>query len=107
MYVVRSIVAALRAASSDLRQGAEQVVAAAGQDSTSSQSLSQGATGQAASLEETSASMEEMASMTRQNAANAQSAAQVMQQVDSRVQDSNTALADMVVSMNEIHESSQ
>ncbi len=107
VFVVRQIVAALRAASEQLRQGAEQVVAAASQVSTSSQSLSQGATEQAASLEETSASMEEMASMTRQNAANAQSAAEVMTQVDAKVKDSNHALADMVVSMNDIHESSQ
>ena len=107
VFVVRQIVSSLRAASGELRQGAEQVVAAAGQVSTSSQSLSQGATEQAASLEETSASMEEMAPMTRQNAANAQSAAEVMQQVDARVKDSNSALADMVVSMNDIHESSQ
>ncbi len=106
-FVVRQIVAALRSASRELRQGSEQVVSASNQVSTSAQSLSQGATEQAASLEETSASMEEMASMTRQNAANAQSAAELMQQVDVRVKDSNTALTDMVVSMNEIHESSQ
>ena len=42
-------------------------MSAASQVATSSQSLSQGATEQAASLEETSASMEEMASMTRKN----------------------------------------
>jgi methyl-accepting chemotaxis protein len=61
------------------------VLRAASEVARASQSLSQGATEQAASLEETSASMEEMASMTRQgrgrqpeNAENSQAAATLM-----------------------------
>ncbi|HYM26009.1 MAG TPA: methyl-accepting chemotaxis protein, partial [Vicinamibacterales bacterium] len=77
------------------------------QVSTSAQSLSQGATEQAASLEETSASMEEMSSMTRRNAENSQSAADLMGEVDTRVKDSNQALSDMVASMGSIRESSR
>jgi methyl-accepting chemotaxis protein len=106
-FVVRQIVAALRAASSELKQGSEQVASASSQVSTSAQSLSQGATEQAASLEETSASMEEMASMTRQNAENAQSAASLMGEVDGQVRESNHALGQMVTSMSAIRESSQ
>jgi methyl-accepting chemotaxis protein len=90
-----------------LSTGAEQVASASGQVATSAQSLSQGATEQAASLEETSASMEEMASMTRKNAESTQEAAGLMGDVDSRVQESNRSLADMVTSMNAIQESSQ
>jgi methyl-accepting chemotaxis protein len=75
--------------------------------STSAQSLSQGATTQAASLEETSASMEEMASMTRQNAENSQKAAALMTDVDAQVRASNETLAEMVTSMGAIQESSQ
>jgi methyl-accepting chemotaxis protein/methyl-accepting chemotaxis protein-1 (serine sensor receptor) len=75
--------------------------------STSAQSLSQGATTQAASLEETSASMEEMASMTRQNAENSQNAAALMSDVDSQVRASNETLAEMVTSMAAIQDSSQ
>src|SRR5262249_34291409 len=78
-----------------LTQAAHGTASAAGQVSTSSQSLSQGATEQAASLEETSASMEEMASMTRRNAENSQNAAGLMGEVDARVKDSNQALGDM------------
>ena len=90
-----------------LSETAEGTTAAAGQVSVTAQSLSQGATEQAASLEETSASMEEMASMTRKNAENSQSAAQLMADVDGRVRDSNVALDGMVSSMKSIQQSSQ
>jgi methyl-accepting chemotaxis protein len=90
----------------DLVAGAEQVASASGQLSASSQTLSQGASGQAASLEETSASMEEMASMTRRNADNSATAAQLMREVDGRVQSSNGALTAMVASMGAIEQSS-
>ena len=82
------------------------VVSAAGQVAVSSQSLSQGATEQAASLEETSASMEEMASMTRRNAEHSQKAVAVMADVDRQVTQSNGALGVMVTSMTAITESS-
>ena len=73
---------------------------------TSSQSLSQGATEQAASLEETSASMEEMASMTRKTSENAHQAATLVTGVAQQVEESNAALAGMVTSMSAIRESS-
>ena len=57
-----------------VREQAQLTEAAQGTVSTSAQSLSQGATEQAASLEETSASMEDMASMTRKNAESSASA---------------------------------
>jgi methyl-accepting chemotaxis protein len=106
-YITTTTNRALRTSLSELTEGAEQVVSASGQVATSAQSLSQGATEQAASLEETSASMEEMASMTRKNAENSQSAAGLMAEVDVRVRESNTALADMVTSMASIQESSK
>ena len=83
----------------DLSRAPSRSSSAAAQVATSSQSLSQGATEQAASLEETSASMEEMASMTRKNAENSQQAAALMAEVDAQVDDSNAALTDMVASM--------
>jgi methyl-accepting chemotaxis protein/methyl-accepting chemotaxis protein-1 (serine sensor receptor) len=73
----------------------------------SSQSLSQGATEQAASLEETSASMEEMASMTQQVAQTSRWAAELLADVDARVDTSTAALAAMVTSTAAIRESSQ
>jgi methyl-accepting chemotaxis protein len=105
--LVVSINKSLTGSLDQLSSGAEQVASASGQVATSAQSLSQGATEQAASLEETSASMEEMASMTRKNAESTQEAASLMGDVDSRVQESNRSLADMVTSMNAIQESSQ
>jgi methyl-accepting chemotaxis protein/methyl-accepting chemotaxis protein-1 (serine sensor receptor) len=96
----------LRAISTELRRGAEQVTSASTQVASSAQSLSQGATEQAASLEETSASMEEMASMTRKNAENAARAATLVASVSKQVTDSNAALGQMVTSMTAIKESS-
>ncbi|MGE0039917.1 MAG: methyl-accepting chemotaxis protein [Vicinamibacterales bacterium] len=90
----------------ELREGAEQVVAASSQVSTSAQTLSQGATEQAASLEETSASMEEMASMTRRNAENARQVSDLVAAMDERVSLSGAALERMVGSMRAIQESS-
>ncbi len=105
--IIRTTNRVLGDAVETLTEGSTQLVSAAGQVATSSQSLSQGATEQAASLEETSASMEEMASMTRQNAENSQSAASLMTDVDAKVQGSNEALSHMVSSMASIQESSQ
>ena len=107
--VERSVVDAIRSLrkqSHELREGTEHVVAAASQVATSAQGLSQQSTHQAASLQETSASMEEMASMTRKNAENAVHAADLATEVAQQVQQSNSALSDMVASMTAIRESS-
>ena len=105
-WAVRGINAALHATAVDLRDGAQQVAAAATQVSGSAQSLSRGASEQAASLEETSASMEEMASMTRRNAENSESAAGLMSDADRMVERSNAALSEMVGSMKSISDAS-
>ena len=55
----------------DLTEGSTQGASAAGQISESSQSLSDGAAQQAASIEETSSDMEEISSMVNQDADNA------------------------------------
>ncbi len=106
VYVVSRTNTTLRAVAEELREGALQVAAAAGQVATSGQSLSQGATEQAAALEETSASMEELASMTRKNAENAQQVATLVASMGQQVQGSNEALGEMVGSMKSIRESS-
>jgi methyl-accepting chemotaxis protein len=105
--ISRSITGPLIETGSELGTNAQQIVSAASEVAASAQSLSQGATEQAAALEETSASMEEMSSMTRQNAEHSQTAAALMSEVDTGVQDANSALRDMVVSMGAIQESSQ
>ena len=104
---IRSIGGTLRGVASDLAEGGEHLLVTAHVVADSAQSLSHGASEQAASLEETSASMEEMASMTRQNAQHTQTAVQLMSEVDARVHHSNVLLAGMVGSMNAIRDSSR
>jgi methyl-accepting chemotaxis protein len=71
LLITRSIVGPLRRVIGGLTAGSQQTASAAGQVSSASVSLADGASRQAAAIEETSSSMEEMAAMTRQNAANA------------------------------------
>jgi methyl-accepting chemotaxis protein len=106
-YIVHNVHFTLKSAATKLSAGAEMVVAAAGQVSSSSQSLSQSATEQAASLEETSASVEQLALMTRKNADAANQVVGHLEEVDSRANESNQALGDMVVSMGGIQDSSR
>src|SRR5262245_44322385 len=96
----------LQATTNEILESAGQVLQLSRMVATSSQSLSQGATEQAASLEETSASMEEMASMTRRNAENATQATRLVTDVAGQVTASNAALTEMVTSMAAIKESS-
>jgi methyl-accepting chemotaxis protein len=72
--ISRSVSGVLHRTIADMSGGAEQTAAAAGQVSTASQALAEGASEQAASLEETSSSLEEMASMTKRNSENAEKA---------------------------------
>ena len=76
------------------------------QIASASQTLSHGASQQAASLEESSASMEEMAATTRTNAENSAKAAAMMAETDECVRDAHRALDQMVASMEGIKESS-
>jgi methyl-accepting chemotaxis protein/methyl-accepting chemotaxis protein-1 (serine sensor receptor) len=106
VWTLRHTKTSLGAVAARLREGSEVLVQAAGQVAASAQSLSRGASDQAAALEETSSSMEEMASMTRANADNSQQAAELMAQVGSEVDRSNTLLQEMVGSMESIRQSS-
>ncbi len=96
----------LQATASEIRESAGQVLQLSRLVATSSQSLSQGASEQAASLEETSGSMEEMASMTRKNAESATQATRLVKDVALQVTASNSALGEMVTSMTGIKDSS-
>jgi methyl-accepting chemotaxis protein len=68
------IVREMRRISGVLSDTCQQFIHASGQISSSSQTLAEGASEQAASIEETSASLEELSSMTKRNAGNAQKA---------------------------------
>ncbi len=101
-----SVTARISSSVTALTSAMEQTTAAASQVAESAQSLARGSTEHAASLEETSASMEEMASLTRRNAENSHEAAGTMSETGKMVTDANAALADLVVSMNAIKQSS-
>jgi len=76
--IARTIVNVLSKMSGRIDLGAEKFALSTTQVSTTSNTLAQGASDQAASLEETSASLEEMASRTQQNADNARLATELM-----------------------------
>jgi methyl-accepting chemotaxis protein len=102
----RLLVAPLRQLSGDLAEGARQVQDVSSQLGTSSQSLAQGATEQAASLEETSASMEQINSMAAQNVDHSKRAVALMGETSTSVTAVNRSLEQMLQSMHEIGTSS-
>jgi len=102
LMITRSIVGPLRRIIGGLTAGSQQTASAAGQVSSASVSLADGASRQAAAIEETSSSMEEMVAMVRQNSSNAAKAnslaAQTKQSADRGVdamQRMNTAIDDI------------
>jgi methyl-accepting chemotaxis protein/methyl-accepting chemotaxis protein-1 (serine sensor receptor) len=79
------------------------VASAASQISSSSQSLAQGSSEQAASLEETSASGEEINSMAHKNMENSSAAAELVTGSQLKFVQTNQSLEQMVVAMEEIN----
>lgn len=104
--MVRALNKEVIRAVSELTEGAEQIASAASQVSASSQSLAQGSSEQAASIEETSASSEEINSMSRKNTDNSRSMATLVGQSQQMFSKANGQLEEMVLSMDEINESS-
>jgi len=88
-FLTRTIVKPILKDIAFLNNGAEDVSAAAGQVSSTSRQLAEGASAQASTLEETSSSMEEMSSMTQQNADNAGQAMTLMSEVAAIVEKVN------------------
>lgn len=105
-FMIATLQKQMRQVVSELTEGADQIASAASQVSSSSQSLAQGSSEQAASIEETSASSEEINSMARKNTDNSHSMASLMSQSESMFLKTNTQLDEMVVSMDEINQSS-
>jgi methyl-accepting chemotaxis protein/methyl-accepting chemotaxis protein-1 (serine sensor receptor) len=104
--VIFGLTKTLRAIIDELSGGSQQINLAAGQVASSSQSLAQGSSEQAASLEQTSASSEEINAMARKNAENSQAAAQMVTASQGKFAEANRKLEEMVVSMSEINASS-
>ncbi|RMF75895.1 MAG: methyl-accepting chemotaxis protein, partial [Alphaproteobacteria bacterium] len=89
-------------------QGAgEQIATGAGQVSSASQSLSQGATTSASSLEQITASLQTITEQIQKNAANAARANEASSEAQRAAADGNAEMAAMLAAMNEIAESGQ
>jgi len=104
--VVFKLINALRRIVSELSEGSQQITAAAGQVASSSQSLAQGASEQAASLEETSASSEEINTMAHHNSDSSQAAAQLVGSSQATFAEASQKLDQMITAMKEINASS-
>jgi len=90
----------------EMSQGSGQVLSAATEVSSSSQSLARDSSEQAAMIEETSASAEEINSMAKRNSDNAKSATSLAVEAVATTEQTNLAVADCVVAMDAIGESS-
>jgi methyl-accepting chemotaxis protein/methyl-accepting chemotaxis protein-1 (serine sensor receptor) len=91
----------------ELAQSSEQIAAAASQVSSSSQSLAQGASEQAATIEETSSVSVEINSMAQRNTENSRQTAEIVTGSEAGFQRANSSLSEMVVAMEGISSSSQ
>ncbi|WP_243544316.1 methyl-accepting chemotaxis protein [Pseudodesulfovibrio tunisiensis] len=86
----------------EVRTVTDHVAAGAGELSSTSQTLSQGATEQAASIEEVSSSMEEMASNISQNAENAAQTQKLARDAAASAEEGGNAVSEAVTAMREI-----
>ena len=105
--VVRGVSRTLAVAVRQVAEDADQVAAAAGQISSSSQAVAQGASAQAASLERTSSSSREIHSMARKNAGNACTAASLMSACQQKFVQTSQSLDDTIMAMDAIKTQSQ
>lgn len=97
-------IGALTRSVNEMRQKTEEAVS---QSVAMSQSLSEAASEQAASLEETSSSLEEMTSQTRQNAANAAQANSLITAAQQVIEKANGSMSELTRSMKEIAQGSE
>ncbi len=88
----------------EVRSGAEALLAAASQVSSTSQSVSQGTGEQAASVEETTASLEEMSASITQNAENSRATEQIATDGSRDADASGTAVRETLDAMRRIAE---
>ena len=106
-FLTRAITNPLKAVIKGLLTGAEELAEAAGQTSTTSQSMAEGASEQAAAIEETSASLEEMSAMTAQNAENAKQANTLVNETRTTVGEAGDSMSRLMASMDEISKASE
>jgi methyl-accepting chemotaxis protein len=105
--VSKSIAIPITRVISGLGDTYEQLLSAAFQVSSASQSLSDGANAHAASLEETTSSLEQISAMIRQNADHAEEARTMVSQTLEIVNKVNTYMSDSVSSIDDIRRSGE
>jgi len=106
-FVVRSVNRALLTTVGQIAGGAELVAAAAGQISTSSQSLAEGSSEQAASIEQTSSASQGVHSMAHKSTQTSRAAADLMGDCQQKFARTNQSLDQMVVAMSGIKTQSE
>ncbi|MES2393148.1 MAG: methyl-accepting chemotaxis protein [Acidobacteriota bacterium] len=102
LWVVFGITANLRRLAGEIGSGARQTTEAAAQVSSSSQSLAEGSSRQAAALEQTSASSSEVNATAHRNTANSRSAADLMTSTQQHFERTTVTLDQMIAAMDEI-----
>ena len=107
VFITRGITRPIGQVISGLYIGADQVASASGEVSSSSQSLAEGTSTQAASIEETSTSLELMSSRTKTNADNAIQANSIMETANNVVAAANASMTELSASMREIAKASE
>lgn len=105
--VIRGVVKPLRKSIQANRTVAEYLSMAAGQLSSASQTIAEGATEQAAGLEHTSSSLDEVTTRTKQNADNAQQANTQAKQARQAASDGAMAISTMNQAIEDIRKSSE
>ncbi|MDR2367710.1 MAG: methyl-accepting chemotaxis protein [Deltaproteobacteria bacterium] len=102
IFVTRSVTLPINRIIGVLTEGAQEVDNTAGQLSSASNTLAEGATENAASLEETSAALEELSSMTKRNADNAVEANALMSQATDAVSKAENSMSNVIQAMEQI-----
>ena len=102
-WIVRGLNLTPNEIAADLRNRAHQVASASKQVAAASQTLAQGAFGQAASLEEISASSGEINSMAERNTQNSGQTAALVAQSELEFRAANESLNEMMVAMDGIN----
>lgn len=106
LIITRSITVPLLKSINKLNDSGNWLVTASNEISTSSQSLTRGASKQAVTSQTTAASLEELSSMTRQNADNSSTANKYMEEVSIIIDQTNETMDELTASIEKITESS-
>jgi methyl-accepting chemotaxis protein len=103
----RNIIKPINHTIEGMTKSVREVGSAADQMTSTSRSLANGASEQAASMEESSASLEQISSMTKQNAKNADQADRLMKEANQIVGNANESMSNLTQSIEEISQASE